>query len=404
MEASEAQSRPLLSHQEVSLPRDHLWRKLSLPVGAVGFLCLIAAFLLAPTDSPRFLFAYLVAYLFGLTLALGGLIFVLIQFVTRAGWSVVVRRMAENAMGTMPLFVVLLVPILMGLGELFEWTHREEVAQDPLLQHKDAYLNTTFFYIRAVIYLACWLGMAWWFRRESIRQDKLGDPKMTRRLQTVSAPAIIVFALTVTFASFDWIMSLDPHWYSTIFGVYIFSGCMVAILAFLSLTTLHIKSHPLGGVITIEHVHDVGKLLFAFVVFWAYIAFSQFMLIWYGNIPEETLWYAHRWEHGWRPVSILLAAGHFVIPFFFLLSRDVKRNALPLSLVSIWLLVMHYLDLYWLVMPNLSETFHFHIVDVLSLLGVFGLFLAAFTYLSGRPPLVPIQDPRLKESLRFENF
>jgi hypothetical protein len=200
-------------------------------------------------------------------------------------------------------------------------------------------------------------------------------------------------------------MSLDPHWYSTIFGVYVFAGSTMGILALLVLLGIAFERRgPLAGVVTAEHYHDLGKLLFAFVVFWAYIGFSQFMLIWYANMPEETIWYRHRLEHGWERVTVALVLGHFVLPFFFLLSRDVKRRRGTLAAAALWLLAMHYVDLYWLVMPAVSESFRPHWLDLVTLVGVGGLALGAFGWLVRRPALVPVADPRLPESLSFENM
>ena len=339
-------------------------------------------------------------------LAIWGLFFVLLHFLTRAGWSVVVRRLAEHVMGTLPLFVVLFLPLAFGFYEIYPWSDPEVVAHDPLLAGKEPFLNPRGFLFRSAAYLVIWAVTAQWFRRRSLAQDASGDTAITKRLQTLSAPAMVLFAVTLSFASFDWIMSLDPHWYSTIFGVYVFSGCAVGILALLALL---VEGLQRGGLIeqavTTEHRHDIGKLLFAFVVFWAYIAFSQFMLIWYGNIPEETVWFAHRWEHGWRPISIALAVGHFGVPFFYLLPRATKRNRWALTVGALWLLAMHYLDLYWLVMPAYpGEEPLSGLVLVATFVGLGGLFLAALGVLIRRPALVPLRDPRLPESLSFENM
>jgi hypothetical protein len=309
-------------------------------------------------------------------------------------------------MGTLPLLAVLSLPLMFGLGELFPWFDVEAASHDKLLAGKAGFLNPEFFYIRSILYFASWALMAWWFRYRSLQQDIGNAVQATRTLQWVSAPAIAWFAITTTFFAFDWIMSLDPHWYSTIFGVYFFAGSMLAILAFLILMVLILQRLDLlTNIISAEHFHDLGKLLFGFVVFWAYIAFSQYMLIWYANIPEETIWYAHRLEHGWGGISFLLAAGHFVLPFFFLLSRNAKRSRPILIGATCWLLAMHYVDLYWLVMPTMKPGgFHPHIVDLTAFLAIGGLFLAALMRLLIAPLLIPAKDPRLAESLSFENM
>ncbi|MFZ0428334.1 MAG: hypothetical protein WAO20_09470, partial [Acidobacteriota bacterium] len=249
-------------------------------------------------------------------------------------------------------------------------------------------------------------GMAYWFRHRSLQQDAAGDPRITRRLQNFSAPAIVLFAVTVNYAAFDWIMSLAPHWYSTIFGVYFFAGMVKSSLSTVILILLFLlRRNRLSGVVNDEHFHDLGKLLFGFIVFWAYIAFSQFMLIWYGNLPEETIWFAQRWRDGWQYASVLLAAGHFAVPFFVLISRDAKRNHRVLASVAVWMLLMHYLDLYWLAVPSIDAgALQFHLQDLLMLVGLGGLFLALLIHVSLGAALVPTRDPRLAESLSFENM
>lgn len=391
--------------RQVSLPPDHPALKAAWIAGGVGALALVLALAFGPAAGARFWGAYWTAWLAGITVPLGGLFFVLLHHVTRAGWSVSVRRLAEHVAATLPLFAVLSIPGFLNAESLFPWMSAEAL-HDPVIAGKAAYLDEGFFYLRSVVYLLVWSALAWWFRARSVAQDATGDPAVTRRLQTVSAPGLVVFGVTLTFASFDWVMSVDPHWFSTIFGVYIFAGSTVAILALLSLLAMAFEraGGPLAGVVTTEHYHDLGKLMFGFVVFWAYIGFSQFMLIWYGNIPEETVWYAHRLEHGWQGVTLALAAGHFVLPFFFLLSRDVKRRRPTLAAACVWLLAVHYLDLYWLVMPAVAEGFHPHWSDLVTLVAVAGLGLGAFGWLARRSALVPVADPRLPESLSFENM
>ena len=413
-ETGAARDRVGVDVRQVSLPADHPLAKLSLGAAAVGAVALVAAWALG---GPRFYSSYLTAYLFFLTLALGGLVFVLLQFVTRAGWSVAVRRLAEHAMGTLPLFLVLFVPVLLGLGKLYSWAAPLAEAAEAGGEHgaltgsKAFWLQPGFFVARAAVYLVLWSALGWWLRRESIGQDRRPDPGVTRKLQIASAPGLVIFGVTVTLASFDWVMSLDPHWYSTIFGVYVFSGAVVGILALVVLLAVALERRrgPLAGIVTPEHYHDLGKLLFGFVVFWAYIGFSQFMLIWYGNLPEETVWYRHRFEHGWYPVSVAVAVGCFVVPFFFLLGRDVKRHRLTLSAAAIWLLVFHYVDIYWLVMPSAlvagpTPGFSPHWLDLLTLVAVGGLFAGALGRLMVGSALIPVADPRLAESLSFENM
>jgi hypothetical protein len=376
-----------------------------LAAGVVGILGWVATVVLGLGDPSRFYHSYLVAFAFTLSLALGGLFFVLLQFLTRAGWSVVVRRLSEHVMGTLGLFVLFFIPIALGVHDLYHWSHSDAVATDALLAHKEAYLNPGGFYVRAAIFLLSWTFLGWWFRRQSMGQDASGEVAITGRLQTLSAPAMIWFGVSMTLATVDWIMSLDPHWYSTIFGVYYFAGCLVAIFAVMALLAAAMqRAGLLDGAVTTEHFHDLGKLLFAFTVFWAYIAFSQYFLIWYGNIPEETVFYLHRSEGGWLTVTGVLAWGHFGLPFLFLMSRNVKRRTGLLVAGSIWMLLMHWVDLYWLVMPTHHEHGpHPSLLDLTTLLGIGGLFLAVLGWQMRRRALIPVRDPRLADSLLFEN-
>jgi hypothetical protein len=228
---------------------------------------------------------------------------------------------------------------------------------------------------------------------------------VSARLRRYAGPSIIVLALTQTFASVDWIMSLTPHWYSTMFGVYFFAGSFVGFIALLSVVAVAMRGAGLlDTIISAEHLHDVGKLLFAFTVFWTYIAFSQFFLVWYANLPEETIWYKARMEGSWLTVSIFLAAGHFVAPFFYLMGRAVKRKGATLAVGGAWLLAMHFLDLYWQVMPTLHpEGFRPSPLDAAAFVTIGGGFVAAASWLMRRQALVPLRDPRLAESLAFEN-
>lgn len=391
---------------EVSLPAEHGFVKAAWIAGGLGVLALLAGFALGWGEGARFLSAYLVAWFSWVTVAVGGLFFVLLHHITRAGWSVVVRRISEHVAATLPLFALLFLPIAVGAARLYPWM-APAAAEDELVAGKLGYLNPGFFYVRSALYLLIWAGLAWWYRKSSLEQDASGDPRITRRLQTWSAPGMVLFGVTLNFAAIDWVMSLDPHWFSTIFGVYAFAGSTVAILSTLILLSIAFAGRrgPLAGLVTPEHLHDLGKLLFGFVVFWAYIGFSQYMLIWYGNIPEETVWFAHRLEHGWEWVTQALVIGHFVLPFLFLLSRDVKRRRVTAGIAAAWMLVMHGLDIYWLVMPAVGgDGFHPHWLDLLLWLAMGGITVGAVGLLARRRALAPVADPRLPESLSFENM
>jgi hypothetical protein len=395
-----------LAPEEISLPATSAWAKLPL-AGAVAsvlgiLLCLAFG---RGAAAPQFFFSWMVAFCFFFSIAIGCLYFLVIHQATQGGWGVVVRRLAENAAATLPLFAVLFVPIAFGMQELFPWA-RPEAAADHLLRHKAPYLNEKFFFIRAALAFLVLSGIAWWFLGRSRSQDVHPDESVAARVRRFSAPALIPIALLHTMTAFDWQMSLDPHWYSTIFGVYIFSGGFMAAIAFLCLVPIGLqRTGLLREAVTTEHFHDLGKLLFAFTVFWAYIGFCQFFLIWYGNIPEETIWYRHRLEGSWTAVSLLLAVGHFGLPFFFLMPRSVKRNPRLLGAAAGWMLLMHLVDVHWIVMPSLhAHGVGLSILDVAALLAVGGAFVAAFGVLLRRHALVPLGDPRLPESLGFENI
>lgn len=273
---------------------------------------------------------------------------------------------------------------------------------------KSGYLSKNFFYGRAVFYFLVWALLAVRLFGDSAKQDTTKDPKLTLRAQAFAPGATMLFALTLTFAAFDWVMALEPTWFSTIFGVYYFSTGVVSSLAVIILVTMALRNAgPLQGAVTPEHYHDLGKLMFGFLVFWAYIGFSQFMLIWYAALPEETTWYHNRWDFGpWAKVSMAILIGHFVVPFFWLISRNFKRNLGRLQVGAGILLVMHVVDIYWFVMPNFalgSNDFTFHWLDAACLLAVGGIYGAFVFHRMTKNYLVPVGDPRLERSLHFQN-
>ncbi len=378
--------------------------------------------LLAHNDVQQFWYSYLTAFMFFLSLGLGGLFFVIVQHLVRAGWSIVVRRVAENVAITLPALCILGIPFLTHdvAHHLFHWTHSVAVEADQMLAWKQGYLNPEFFNIRMIVFMLLWSGLAYFFYSNSVAMDtessQAAIDKRAHRMRFWSAPALFVFALSSTFGVFDLLMSLDPHWFSTMFGVYFFAGSAVTIHALLALLVLFFhQSGYLRGVVNNEHYHDLGKLMFGFTVFWTYIGFSQYFLIWYANIPEETMWFAYRIKDDFLALTVLLALGRFAVPFFYLLRRPVKRNPTLLAVGAVMIIFMQFVDMYWLVQPVLAHHFsaesgshHMELVigafDYLTLLGIGGVFLAAFGYATSRSSLIPRKDPRLTESLQFENF
>lgn len=370
---------------------------------ALALACLVFGVLgLRRGAMEQFMAAYLVTFLFYLSLSLGALFFVLLHNLTGARWSIVLRRLAESMASLLPLLLLLFLPMLGWLPQLYPWAGK---VTDPVLLKKTAWLNPPLFAIRAIIYFGVWIALATALHRRSLRQDGGDGLALSESMRRISAPGMLLFAVTITFAAFDWIMSLDAHWYSTILGVYFFAGAAVAIYASLILLALALQAGGwLRGLVTVEHFHDLGKMLFAFVVFWAYIAFSQMMLIWMGNLPEETAWYAQRWHPPfWHGVSWLLLIGHFLLPFLLLLPRTVKRLPPLLALAAAWMLLMHAVDCVWLVFPTLPRLQPPRPTDLFLFIGIGFLYAAVLIGVLQRRPLVPLGDPRLGDSIAFEN-
>jgi hypothetical protein len=356
------------------------------------------------TDRYNFLGSYLVHFLFFVTIGWGAMFFVMVQHVTSAVWSVSARRLMETVMITVAPLTLLFLPIALGLDTLYKWASPGFL--DPHsadLAFKRAFFNPPFFLIRSVVYLFVWGVLSFVLYRISVNQDSGGFRESVANARAWSAPGLLVLTVTVTMAGVDWVMSLNPFWYSTIFGVYVFSGGAVAFLSTLILIALALRrAGLLGDFITIEHYHDLGKWLFGLIVWWAYIAFSQYMLIWYANLPEETEFFRHRLEGSWLWLSALLLFGHFLVPFLILLPRASKRNPAVLGAVAAWMLVMHGMDLHWLVLPSVHpHGFHIHWLDVATFLAVGTVFGLVFWYRLRSHPLVPAGDLRLEASRSF---
>ena len=364
-------------------------------VGGLGLILSLVGYLV---ESERFYFSWLTAFTYWTTLTLGALFFVMLHHITGAKWSIAIRRGAEAIGMNLPWLLVFFVPVLLGIHTLYHWSHADAVAHDAILQSKSSYLNPDFFIIRGVIYFLIWIGLAVLLYRSSIQQDEDGGWAHIERMRRLSAPGLVLFAFSVTFAAFDWLMSLDPHWYSTIFGVLVFvSGFLVAI-AFLTVFYIFIRNMGLATeYVNGEHFHDLGRMMFAFTVFWAYIGGSQYFLIWYANIPEETIWYLHRWSGGWKVVSLLIILLHFVVPFVALIFHVTKQNRRMLTVVGLILLVMHYVNMYWLVMPTISHTkAALSWIDISAVVGMGGILLGLFLRRFLKHPMVPIGDPLLQ--------
>jgi hypothetical protein len=374
--------------------------KKSLGIGIFGLLLSVAGYIV---NSHQLFYSYLTAFAFWFTIAMGGFFFVMLHHLTNATWSIVLRRIAENLMSNIVVMAILFIPVILGIKDLYHWSHPDLVAADPLLLKKTPYLNIPFFIIRAAIYFGIWMLLSRLLYKTSLAQDKAASDSQIKCFRKISAPGMILFAFTISFAAFDWFMSLDSHWYSTIFGVYIFSGGLLTGLAFITLITIYLKTKgPFANIVTSEHYHDLGKLLFAFTIFWAYICFSQYFLIWYANIPEETIWFSARWKGAWKYFSLAIIFGHFVIPFFALITQPAKRNHKVMVSICILLLLVHWIDLYWIIMPNLLTTGAcLSWMDLTTMIGIGGIFMWYFTRLSMKTPLLALNDPRLKASVEI---
>ncbi len=388
---------------------------LSLPLCIGGLVGLLGGWALGSAISPNFgMSAYLTAVDYGLTLAVGSLFFVLIQHLCRAGWSTVVRRIAELVMMMVIPLGILFIPILavlwIGDGVLYRWddptwaeTHHLPAA---IWAEKTRWLSSGWFTVRTVIYFAIWTALALYYYRGSVEQDKTGDKSITDRLQYWSGPAVMVFCGATSFAAFDWVMSLAPMWFSTMFGVYLFAGsilaahCMIAVASFLLQRTGAMRDE-----VTVEHYHDLGKLIFGFVFFWTYISFSQFLLIWYGNIPEETHWFYERQLGTWGRLALVLIFFHWMLPFAGIMIRHVRRSPKLVCFWGVYLLVMHYIDVYWMIMPESGTTGGVTgvIACILCVGGMLSLLTGLVLGLAQQTKVVAVRDPRLGESIAFEN-
>jgi hypothetical protein len=365
----------------------------------IGLLTLVVGYV---ADKERIWQSFLTNFFYFTSLALGGLFFTAIQYVTKAGWSATIRRICESLSSFLPFAAVAAVVILaLGSHSLYEWLHADVVAADPILQKKHGYLNMVAWTVRTVLFFGIWITFQKLIVGNSVKQDTSGNESITHRNVVYSIMFLILFALSYSLFSVDFVMSLHPHWYSTMFGVYCFAGLFQSSLSLITIIMIKLMDRGIvKGVITDEHLHDMGKFMFAFTVFYAYIAFSQFMLIWYANLPEETIFYAHRAQGGWMAISFSLLAFKFVVPFLMLLPRAAKRDKSHLVRVGCLLLVMQWVDIYWLVYPNFNEgEIVFSYQEVGLFLGFLGVLIYSVTRFLSKNSVVAVKDPYLHESL-----
>src|SRR5271155_289760 len=374
------------------------WQRWSLLAGAAGVLLDIVGLIL---DREQLLRSYLFAYLFWTGMALGCLAILLLHHTVGGKWGMVIRRMCEAGARTLPYMIVLLIPVLVSLPTLYVWA-RPEAAHDANIQAKAAYLNIPGVIVRAVFYFVVWTFYAYRLSKWSADQDVSGDERLIGKMRGISAPGLVVFVFVTTFAFVDWIMSLEPHWFSTIYGVMFLIGQVLESFAFMiALLIVLSRRPPLRDFVTKQHLHDLGNLMFAFMVLWAYLSFSQFLITWAGNLPNEIPWYLRRLRGGWGWVALTLVVFHFATPFGLLLMRGVKRHADRLLKVCLLMLVIRVVDVYWVVEPAFyNQQLKIHWLDFVTPVAVGGLWLAAFFWQLKSRPLVPLKDPRLEGAPR----
>jgi hypothetical protein len=381
----------------------------ALVAGVVGLVaCGICFFLYRDQYADQFFHSYLIAFLFVLGLSLGSLGLLMLQHLTGGHWGIMTRRPLESATRVLPVVAVFFLPIaIFGMRHLYgEWLNAPPKGEGSLSDLQKSYLTSNGFLIRAVIYFVIWIGLVFIFNRWSKEQDaNREDRALRRRMKMLAGPGIILYVFIMTFAAIDWVMSLSPHWASTIYGFLFVIGqlissmsLMIAVLVFLSRTA------PMEGLIQSRHLHDLGKLLLAFVMLWAYFGFSQLLIIWSGNLPEEISFYRTRLYGAWGVVAVFVLIFHFFVPFFSLLPRDVKRSAKLLPKVAMWLIFMRLVDLFWLTRPEFTSNAVPGLMDVAAVLALAGIWFAVFARNLKSQPLLPLGDPKLEEAIEVHEY
>lgn len=380
------------------LLRVNAFRNVALFVGLAGLAASIAG---AFANSRQFFVSYLFGYLFWLGLALGCLTIAMIHYLTGGRWGYPIRRFLEAAFSTLPLMLLLFIPILFGLRELYPWARHDTNLREEVLKERLPYMDVPWFSARALFCLALWSAMAWLMRRWSLAQDDTSDATRSRWLRTLSGPGVLIYPLTATFIYVDWIMSLEKEWYSTIFAVIIIAGQVLAAFSFVTvLLKIFENEAAIASNVTTLTYHQLGNLLLTFVLFWTYVSFSQLLIVYSANLPNEIQWYLHRIAGSWKIVVAVIAGLHFFVPFFLLLFRRMKEDARYLVVIATMLFIVHFVAVYWLIAPS----FHPHGIEISWLdfvapIGIGGVWLAAFLWLLMRAPLMPRNDPRMELEL-----
>jgi hypothetical protein len=374
------------------------WQRTSLGVGIAGVLLVLTGFLLDREQTMR---SYLFAYLYWIGMGLGSMGILLMHHTVGGKWGMPIRRMCEAGCRTLPYMAILLIPVLLSIPILYPWA-RPDAVHNANIQTKTAYLNLPFFLARAVVYFSVWTYYGWYLSKWSAEQDETGDDRLSSRMRAVSAPGLVVFTFVTTFAFIDWIMSLEPNWFSTIYGLMFLVGQVLESFALvIALVIVLSNLSPLKEVLTTQHLHDLGNMMFAFMVLWAYLSFSQFLIIWAGNLPDEIPWYLRRLRGGWGWVALLIVIFHFATPFVLLLMRKIKRNGGRLIKVCALMILIRAVDVYWVVKPAFyNQHLNIYWMDFIAPFAIGGLWLALFFRQMNSRSLLPLKDPRLRGAPR----
>jgi hypothetical protein len=376
-------------------------QRLGMGAALVGVVLAVVGFVM--WGRTAFFQAYLVGYTWSFGIVLGCMALLMVQHLTGGAWGVVIRRPLEAAVRTMPIMTLLYVPILFGIHDLYHWSHEDVVAGDAMLEWKQPYLNTPFFIARQVLFFVIWNVIAWFLTSWSAEQDRSGNPDLVRKFSFLSGAGLLIYSLTVTFAMVDWTMSVNPHWFSTMWGPLYMAGQALSAFALAVVVVIMLAQvRPLNGIITSHHTHDLGKFLFAFLMMHAYLSFSQFLIIWSANLAEEIPHYLVRWDGGFQYISLFMIVGHFIVPYALLLSRNTKRSFTRLRLIALWILFARLVDYFWHVAPEFQPdglTLGAVVFTLAAAMALGGVFLALFGSNLSKHSLLPVHDPGLPKAL-----